>query len=112
MASAATSSQGVKTPRIDYGEVIDAWLKLGLVYNGSLAALTVVLLRELLFSPLALNVAFGALIANLCFLLGPASEIVARRIGFRETVVFRSLVFAAGFSLALLLAFASLVLAP
>lgn len=89
--------------------VIDAWLKLGGVYNGGLAAVTLLLLNVQLVSPLVLvQVAFGALIANACFLLGPAIELVARRCGY-DGGWLRWLLFVPGFLFALLLALVSCV---
>ncbi len=88
-----------------YGEVIDVWLKLGLAYNASLALLTALLLGEALTTwKVGIQVLDGAFLANLGFLLGPMSELAARRAGFRRTRAFRWIVFGLGFGLSLLLA--------
>jgi hypothetical protein len=86
-----------------YGEVIEAWLRLGLVYNAGLTGVTVLCLGTSLFSFAIFEAAIGAVLANLCFLLGPAIELGARRVGHRA-VWLRWALFVPGFCLALLLA--------
>jgi hypothetical protein len=91
-----------------YGEVIDAWLKLGLIYNGGLGGLTLLLLNtRLLHLGIALEVLAGAVVANLCFLSGPVIELIGRRLGFKSTQPLRWTLFVVGFGLSLLLALAS-----
>lgn len=91
-----------------YREVLGAWLKLALVYNGGLGLVTVLLLWGLLLTTrVAFQVADGAILANFCFLLGPTVELVARRCGFRETKPLRWTLFALGFGFSLLLALAA-----
>lgn len=89
--------------RHGYTGVIDAWLRLGLVYNGGLTLVTVLCLGSSLFSLVVLEAAVGAVIANVCFLLGPAIELGARRLGYRGDRL-RWLLFVPGLCLALLLA--------
>ena len=91
-----------------YGPAIDAWLKLALVYNGGLGLLTVFALGRRLLDPVTLfNVIGLALMANFCFVLGPAAEIVARRLGYRGTML-RWVLFALGFTLAFIFALGTL----
>jgi hypothetical protein len=88
--------------KADYNAVIEAWFKLGGIYNGGLVVLTLVVLRGQLFTMEGMGLAIpGAVLANLCFLLGPACEVVARRLGWRETTPLRLGLFLAGFLLAL-----------
>jgi hypothetical protein len=83
-----------------YGPVIDAWLKLALVYNAGLALITILGLGSRLLDPATdIEVFGGAILANFCFLLGPAVEIVARRLGYRGATL-RWVLFALGFALA------------
>jgi hypothetical protein len=87
-----------------YGDVFGAWLKLGLVYDAGLVALCVAALGErLLLVPILVQVAVGAALANLCFLIGPAIDLIARRLGYRGAIL-RWLLFVSGFALALVLA--------
>lgn len=104
---AASQEDAVETGGT-YGEVIDAWLRLGLAYNVGLAGLTLLLLNTLLFdSAIMVQVGIGAFLANLGFLSGPALELLARRFGFRNTRTLRWILFFLGSSFAALLALAS-----
>lgn len=90
-----------------YAAVVEAWVRLGLVYNGALAGVTVLCLGLSLLRPsIAVQVGVGAVLANMCFLLGPAIELVARRWGYRGTGL-RWILFVPGLGLALLLALIS-----
>ena len=90
-----------------YAGVIEAWLRLGAVYNGALVVVTFLLLNVSLFRPsIAVQVGLGAFVANLCFLLGPAIELAARRFGHRGDWL-RWILFLPGLGLALLLALIS-----
>jgi hypothetical protein len=84
-----------------YGSAIDAWLKLALAYNGGLALVTLLFLNlRLLRDPeVIFPVLFGALVANACFLLGPAIELFARRFGYRG-VALRWTLFSLGYAFA------------
>src|SRR5690606_31055691 len=67
-----------------YAGVVEAWVRLGAVYNGLLVVVTLLLLNVELLRPVVMfQVGAGAFLANLCFLLGPAVELVARRLGYR-----------------------------
>lgn len=109
--SATSSSDEVEVaaksdPR--YGEVLDAWLKLALVYNGGLGLVTLLILGSMLLTwRVAILTGEGAFVANLCFLLGPVSELIARRAGFRKTKPLRWTLFVLGFGFSLLLALAA-----
>lgn len=93
-----------------YAEVIDAWLRLGLVYNGSLGGLTALILWPLMLDGgVIASVVAGALVANVCFLLGPGIELVARRFGFKKTRPLRWTLFVAGLGIAGILAIVSCV---
>ncbi|MGE0713381.1 MAG: hypothetical protein AB7N76_35920 [Planctomycetota bacterium] len=92
----------------DYGEVLDAWLRLGGFYNGALALLTVGVLQTRVLSHVV-QLGLGALLANLLFLIGPALEIYARRFGLRETHPLRLLLFIPGLVLGLGLALANCI---
>lgn len=90
-----------------YVGVVDGWVRLGLAYNGALAALTLLCLNVALLRPsIAAQAALGAFVANSCFLLGPATELVARRLGYRGQTL-RWALFVSGLGLALLLALIS-----
>lgn len=87
-----------------YAGVVDAWIRLGAVYNGLLALETLLLLNVKLLRPAVLiEVGAAAFLANLCFLLGPAIELAARRLGYRGGWL-RWILFGSGLGLALLLA--------
>lgn len=89
-----------------YGEAIDAWLKLGIVYNAVLVAITGLALNvHLLRLPLLVEVVAGAVGANVCFLLGPALELFARRLGYRGKLL-RWCLFVPGLLVAMVLALA------
>jgi len=109
---ATPSASGVRVPGNDprYAEVIDAWLRLGLVYNGSLGGLTALILWPLMLDGgVIASVVAGALVANVCFLLGPGIELVARRFGFKKTRPLRWTLFVAGLGIAGILAIVSCV---
>ncbi len=90
-----------------YVGVVEGWVRLGAFYNASLLAVTLLLLNVSLLRPsIAVEVGFGAVVANVCFLLGPAIELVARRLGYRGGWL-RWILFLPGLGLALLLALIS-----
>ncbi len=89
-----------------FNDAVDAWIKLGLVYNLVLTGVTVLTLGTRLLQPgLVVAVACGAIVANVCFLLGPAIELIIRRLGARDTTALRWALFASGTFLAMMLTF-------
>lgn len=96
-----------------YGGAIDAWLRLGLVYNGALTLVTLawgglyLAVRGLPASRwlvvIPVRVLILAAIANLFFLIGPGLELTARRLGYRGQAL-RWFLFVPGLIVALLLA--------
>lgn len=89
-----------------YGAALDSWLKLGVLYNSGLALVTVLTLlaRGRILDPLVwIQVAIGAVLANICFVTGPGIELVALRLGYRGHLL-RAILFLVGWLLAGLLA--------
>ena len=94
---------GETTAAPRYGAALDAWARLWVAYNVMLTAATFLSLgRVMLDSWVLTQVIIAALIANVCFMLGPSIEFAARRLGYRGTTL-RWTLFVVGLALALTL---------
>src|SRR5690606_38151292 len=85
-----------------YHAALESWLKLALVYNAVLGVITLGALGTAVLAHYGFQVVDGAILANLCFLLGPAVDLGALKLGFRGPWL-RAFLFTAGLGLASLL---------
>ena len=80
-----------------YERTLDSWGRLWAFYNVSVGTITMVIGSQ---HPLPLML--GGLIANACFLFGPALELALIRVGFSECEGLRHFLFWAGYLVTLL----------